>query len=203
MEKKLLSLKMATMTSLPLPVSLVSSVGPDNVPNILVITYITGVNEEPPMFGIAIRPQKFSHRLIKSTGEFVINIPTAKLLKEIDFCGTFSGKNVHKFNYLGLTPLKARCIRVPIIAECPINIECRVKQIIHLPSHDFFIGEAVALHIDRDIVCRRKNQYGLLLPDFSCLSFLFTTFLDYRVVGPKVGTAFQEHKKPPKEIICR
>ena len=193
--KKTINLKMATMTTLPLPVTLVTTVDKNNRPNIAVVTYVTGVNEEPPMFGIVLRPQKHSNTLIRESKEFVINIPAARLMKEIDYCGTHSGRNVQKFDVLKLTAVKAKKLKTPLIGECPINIECKVKQIVKLPSHDFFIGEAVAVSVDKEVLCDRKNNYGVLLPKFERLSFLFTTFLDYRVIGKKMGTAFAEHKK--------
>lgn len=178
--KKIISLKMATMTTLPLSVTLISSIGKDGNPNIAVVTYVTGINEEPPMFGIALRPGKHTNKLIRESKEFVINIPTTKLVREVDFCGTHSGRNVRKFDQLGLTPLKAKKVKPPLIAQCPINIECKLKQIVKLPSHDLFIGEAVAVHVDE----KQINP-----------SFIFTTFLDYRIIGKKIGTAYQEHKK--------
>ena len=180
------------MTTFPLPVTLVSSIGRDGQANIMVVTYIAGINEEPPMFGIGIRPQKYSNTLIKQTKEFVINIPTLNLIQEIDYCGTHSGRDVQKFNQLKLTAIKAKKVKTPLISECPINIECKLRQIIKLPSHDFFIGEVVALNIDQEIINNKKNKYGVLLPKFEKLSFLFTTFLDYRVIGKKMGTVFKE-----------
>jgi len=200
--KKLLPLKMATMTSLPLAVTLVSSIGKDNKPNIMVVTYVTGVNEEPPMFGIAIRPQKHSNSLIRFSRGFVINIPTLKLIKEIDYCGTHTGRSVQKFGQLGLLPIKARKVKAPLIAECPINIECQLDKIVKLPSHDFFIGKVVVLHVDKKLVEGKKNIYGVLLPKFNQLDFVFSTFLDYRVIGEKKGTAFQGHKKLNIGGIC-
>lgn len=193
--KKIISLKMATMTTLPLPVTLVSTIGKNNTPNIAVVTYITGVNEKPPMFGIAFRPEKYSSSLIRQSKEFVINIPTMKLVKEIDYCGTHTGRKVQKFDQLNLTPIKAKRIKTPLIAECPINIECKLRKVVVLPSHDFFIGEAVAVHVDKDVVDIRKNKFGIFLPKFEKLAFLLTTFLDYRVIGKKIGTAFKEHQK--------
>lgn len=193
--KKTINLKMATMTTFPLLVTLVSTIGKDKTPNIMTVTYVTGVNEEPPMFGIGVRPQKYSNRLIRQSREFVINIPTSKLVKEVDYCGTHTGKKVQKFDQLKLTPIKAKRIKTPLIAECPINIECILRRIIELPSHDFFIGEAVAISVDKGIACDGKNNYGVLLPRFNELAFLFTTFLDFRIIGKKIGTAFAEHKK--------
>lgn len=192
MSKRIINIKNAAMNSLPLSVNLITSTTKDNIPNIITITYITAVNEEPPMFGIAIRPQKYSCNLIKSLKEFVINIPTTDLLAEIDFCGSYSGQKVNKFIETVLTPVKAKKVNPPLIKECPINLECIVREIIKLPSHTLFIGEAVEMSVDEKFV-----KDGDI--DFDKIQFLFTTYLDYRIIGQKVGTAFKEHiKKYPK-----
>ena len=172
-------MNLATMKTFPLPVTLVTSMGDDDSPNIITITYITGVNEDPPMIALAVRPEKYSNKLIKKFGEFVVNVPTLDLLSEIDYCGTFSGKDVNKFDNTKLTPLKSSIVKPPLIKECPINVECKVNKIISLPSHDLIVGEVVALHGD----CVGKD-----------LDFVLTTFLDYRVIGGKVGKAFEVSK---------
>lgn len=179
----------ATMKTFPLPVTLVSCVDKKGVPNIITITYVTGVNEEPPIMGIAIGCKKYSNKLIKETGEFVINIPTKELLSKIDYCGTYSGKEVNKFQETGLSPEKAAYVKSPLIKECPINIECKVMQVINFPSHDLFIGKVVALHVDGNVLLNKD------MPDFDKLDFLLTTFLNYHIIGKKVGIAFKEHQK--------
>ena len=182
--KKQLDIGEASMKSFPLPVTLVSCKGCDGVSNIITITYLTGVNEEPPMLGIAVRPEKHSNGLIHSRGDFVVNVPTTNLLKEIDYCGTRSGRDVNKFRELGLTPLKSSFVSSPSIQECPVNIECRVVKKVSLPSHDFFIGEVKALHVDDRLVAEG-------MPNFDALDFVLTTYLDYRRIGGKIGTAFK------------
>lgn len=202
--KKSVPIKMATMTSLALPVTLITSVNKDGKPNILVITYVTGVNEEPAMFGIAIRQGKYSNFLIKQTREFVINVPTLDLIKEIDYCGTYTGKVVNKFQELGLTPVKAKKVKPPLIGECPINLECKLEKIVKLPSHDLFIGKVVALNVDKKVLEKEKNKYGVYLAKYGLIKCLFTTFLDYRAIGEKKGVAFEEHKKLGKRRkICQ
>jgi flavin reductase (DIM6/NTAB) family NADH-FMN oxidoreductase RutF len=173
-------IKEATMKTFPLPVTLVTSVDGNGNPNIITITYVTGVNEDPPMIAIAIRPEKYSNKIIKDSGEFVVNVPTLEILSKIDYCGTFSGKDVNKFKNTNLTSVKSNKVKPPLIKECPINIECKVTKIINLPSHDLFVGEVVALHGD----CLNKR-----------LDFVLTTFLDYHVIGKKIGTAFKENQK--------
>jgi len=190
--KTQVNIKNATMKSFPLPVTLVSCIDEKGKPNIITITYITGVNEEPPMIGIAVRSEKYSNHVIRDTGDFAVNIPTDELLAKIDYCGTYSGRDVDKFEKTGLTPQKSARIKSPIIEECPINLECKLVQIVKLHSHDLFIGEIVALHIDKKFLkkCTDSDE----IPDFSKLNFVFTTFLDYRKIGKKIGTAFDESK---------
>lgn len=170
-------MKPVTMITFPLPVTLVTVVDNEGNPNILTITYVTGVNEDPPMIAIAIGHDKYSNKLIKETKEFVVNVPTIEILSEVDYCGTYSGRDVDKFEHTKLTPVNSDKVRPPLIKECPINIECKVVKIIALPSHDLFIGEVLAVHGD----CIEKE-----------LDFILTTFLDYRVIGRKVGKAFEE-----------
>lgn len=190
--KTQVNIKNATMKSFPLTVTLVSCIDKKGKPNIITITYITGVNEEPPMIGIAVRPEKHSNHVIKDTGDFAVNIPTDELLAKIDYCGTYSGRNVDKFKKTGLTSQKSTKIKSPIIEECLINLECKLVQTVKLPSHDLFIGEVVALHIDKKFL-KKCTDGGM--PDFSRLNFVFTTFLDYRKIGKKIGTAFEESKQ--------
>ena len=104
------------------------------------------------MVGIAIRKGRYSHGIIKDSKEFVINIPTRKLLKATDFCGTKSGKKIDKFAETNLSPVKAKKVKAPLIKECPVNLECVVKQILVLGSHDLFISEIVATHIDSEFL---------------------------------------------------
>lgn len=180
------------MNAFPLPVTLVTTIARSGKPNIITITYIAGVNETPPMLGLAIRPQKFSHHLLVQSKEFVVNVPDEKLLKEVDFCGSVSGRDVFKFEQARLSAVPACKVKPPLIAECPINLECRLVRTVNLPSHTFFIGEIIAMHARRDLV-----RFGKI--NFNSLRFLVTTNLDYRVVDRKIGTAFRECKKKDRK----
>ena len=196
--KTQVDIKNATMKSFPLPVTLVSCIDKKGKPNIITITYVTCVNEEPPMIGIAMRPEKYSNYMIKDIGDFAVNIPTSELLAKIDYCGTYSGHTVDKFKKTGLTSQKSVKIKSPIIEECPINLECKLVQTVKLPSHDLFIGEIMVLHIDENFL--KKGTDSDEMPDFSKLNFVFTTFLDYRKIGKKIGTSFEENKLIRKRI---
>ena len=100
------------------------------------------------MVGISIRPNRYSFNIIKESKEFVLNIVNEELVKQADFCGSHSGRDVDKFKVLNLTPIKGEKVNSPLIKESPINLECQVKKIIELGTHHLFIGEIIATHID-------------------------------------------------------
>lgn len=136
----------------PLPAVMVSCQKPNEKPNIITISWTGIVCSEPPMLSISVRKNRFSYDIIKSTGEFVVNITTHQLVKATDICGVVSGKDHDKFELAGLTPETASKVRVPMIKESPINLECQTRSIIELGSHDIFIAEIVATHIEDDIL---------------------------------------------------
>lgn len=136
----------------PVPVVLLSCVGENGVPNILTVSWVSVVCAVPPMIGVAIRTERFSYTLIRETSEFVLNIPPAALLRAVDFCGTASGETVDKFAQARLTPVPAVKVRPPLIEECPINLECVVRQTLPLGSHVLFLAEVAAVHADADVV---------------------------------------------------
>jgi len=134
----------------PVPVVLVTSVDEDGKPNIITIAWAGTVCSIPPMVGISIRPSRYSHQLISSSREFVVNMPTADQLRAVDYCGMVSGRDVDKFKATGFTPIPGTRIKTPLIKECPVNMECQVKHIISLGAHDLFVAEIVANHIDEE-----------------------------------------------------
>lgn len=139
----------------PAPVTLVTCGGGEVRPNIITIAWAANLCSKPPMIGLGVRPGRYSHSLIKESGEFVVNIPRPEMVEVCDRCGTVSGRDVDKFAQFGLTPLPASQVKAPLIAECPVNVECQVRQIVPLGSHDLFIGEVVAVHLDEDCLDER------------------------------------------------
>ena len=135
----------------PLPTVMVSC-GDMDKSNILTIAWTGIINSDPPMTYVSVQPKRFSHDIIADSGEFVINLVTADLAKAMDFCGVKSGRDVDKFAHLGLTREAGDVVKAPMIAESPVNIECRVTEMKHLGSHDMFLAEIVAVHIDEDYV---------------------------------------------------
>ena len=151
----------------PVPVVLVSCGGQAGVPaNIITIAWCGTVCTTPPMLSISLRPERHSHGLIRSSGEFVVNVPTREQVRITDWCGMVSGRDTDKFAEAGLTPAPAQAVSCPIIRECPINIECRVREISALGSHHLFIAEVVAVQVSASFIDDsgklRLDRAGLL-----------------------------------------
>ncbi len=137
---------------IPLPAVMVTCQKPQEKANIITVSWTGIVCSEPPMISISIRKNRYSHDIIKSTGEFVVNITNHELAAATDICGVVSGRDNDKFKLAGLTTEPASKVRVPMIAECPINMECQTRTVIELGSHDIFIAEIVATHIDERVI---------------------------------------------------
>jgi flavin reductase (DIM6/NTAB) family NADH-FMN oxidoreductase RutF len=146
------------------PVVLLSCADGDGSPNILAVSWVSVVCAVPPMVGVAIRDERFSYGLIKESAEFVLNIPPASLLRAVDFCGTASGATVDKFSTANLTPVPGVKVRPPMIGECPVNLECVVRQALPLGSHVLFLAEVAAVHADADVVEDGVIVLGRLAP---------------------------------------
>ena len=131
----------------PLPAVMVSCGDMENS-NIITVAWTGIINTNPPMTYISVRKSRHSHGIIEKTGEFVINVTTAELVKAMDFCGVRSGRETDKFSHLGLTREAADTVSAPMIAESPVSLECKVTEIKPFPSHDMFIAEITAVHID-------------------------------------------------------
>jgi flavin reductase (DIM6/NTAB) family NADH-FMN oxidoreductase RutF len=136
----------------PCPVVLVTCVDSKGEPNIITLAWAGTVCSEPPTIALGIRPTRYSHKLIKNSKEFVVSIPTTKILKETDYCGVTSGKEIDKFSETKLTQEQAEKVKPPLIRECPVNMECILKDRVPLGAHDMFLGEIVQVHIDPDIL---------------------------------------------------
>lgn len=135
----------------PIPPVMVSC-GNMEKSNIITIAWTGMLNTLPPKTYISIREKRFSYGIIKESGEFVINLTPAALVKSADYCGIHTGFKVDKFGKCGLTKEPATAVGCPLIAECPLNIECRVTQIIPLGSHDMFLADIVAVNVDETLI---------------------------------------------------
>lgn len=132
----------------PLPVVLVSVADAAGRNNIITLAWAGTVCSEPPMVSISVRPERHSYGALKDTGEFVLNLTTRELVFATDYCGVKSGRDVDKFRQMHLTALPASKVKAPLIAESPVNIECRVREVKALGSHDMFLADVLAVHAD-------------------------------------------------------
>lgn len=136
----------------PVPVVLITSRNKEGKENVFTVGWTGTVCTRPPMLSISIRPERLSYDYIKESMEFVVNIPHAGMTKEVDFCGVRSGKKLDKIKEMNFTMKECDNIDASYIEECPINIECRVKQIIPLGSHDMFIADVLSSHINEELI---------------------------------------------------
>jgi len=144
----------------PLPVIMVSVADKEGRNNIITIAWAGTICSNPPMVSISVRPERYSYDILKETGEFVINLTTKDLTYATDYCGVKSGRDVDKFKEMGLTALPGKEVKAPLIAESPVNIECKVTQVIPLGSHDMFLAEVVAVHVDEKYI-DEKGKFHL------------------------------------------
>jgi len=165
----------------PCPVVLVTCVDSNGKPNIITLAWVGVACSDPPMLGLGIRPHRHSYGIIEASGEFVVNIPTVEILKETDFCGVVSGKDVNKFSETGLTAEPAEKVKPPLIKECPVNIECVLRQKIPLGVHHLFIGEVICVHVDQDVL----DDKGRI--DFSKVSPFVYNQGEYWNLHQKIG----------------
>lgn len=149
----------------PLPAVMVSC-GTLEKANVLTVAWTGIINTKPPMTYISVRPTRHSYGIIKESGEFVINLTTSKMVRETDFCGVKSGKDMDKIKKCGLHLASASAVNAPVISESPLSLECRVTEIKPFGSHDMFIAEIISVNVDgRYIDSKGKinlNQAGLM-----------------------------------------
>ena len=144
----------------PLPVVMVSLADRDGRANIITVAWVGTVCTNPPMVSISVRPERYSYPILRETGEFVINLTTKALVFATDYCGVKSGRNVDKFKEMHLTPVSGAEVKAPMIAESPVNIECRVREVKELGSHHMFLADVVAVHAEEAFM-DEKHKFHL------------------------------------------
>ena len=166
----------------PLPVVMVSMQERDGKKNIITIAWAGTVCTNPPMVSISIRPERYSYDIIRETGEFVINLTTRELAKATDYCGVRSGRDVDKFKNMHLTAMEGQVVKAPLIAESPVNIECKVVRVEELGSHHMFVAQVVAVTVD-DAYMNDRGGFELAKADP-----LVYSHGAYYLLDKKVGT---------------
>lgn len=184
----------------PLPVVMVSCKRRGEKPNIITIGWTATVNTSPPMTSISIRPSRYSYQMIKESGEFVINLTTKNLIYAADYCGVKSGRDVNKFDHLHLTPCESSLVEAPGILESPVNIECKVKEIKNLGSHDMFLAEVLAVHVDEKYM-DRKGEF--LLNQTGLVTYSHGEYFELGKTLGKFGFSVEKKKKNHKDGVKR
>ncbi len=166
----------------PVPAVMVSCGREGEKPNIVTVAWTGTVCSDPVMVSISVRPERHSYSMIKETGEFVINLTTKELVRATDWCGVKSGRDVDKFKEMHLTPLKAKHLSyAPVIAESPVNLECRVTEIKELGSHHLFLAEVAGVQVSEKYMDEsgkfELNQTGLVAYSHG----------EYFALGEKIG----------------
>ncbi len=177
----------------PLPAVMVSCGRKDEKPNIITVAWAGTICSTPAMVSISVRKERYSHSIIKETGEFVINLTTKDLVFATDYCGVRSGRDVDKFKEMKLTPEPSNMISAPGIKESPVNIECKVVDVRELGTHDMFIAEVVAVNVD-DAYMDEKGKFHL--NDTELVTY---SHGEYFLLGKKVGKfGYSVEKKKKK-----
>ena len=145
----------------PLPAVMVSVGSTPDEYNIITVSWTGTLCTNPPMCYISVRPERHSAGILKKNMEFVINLTDAELAKATDWCGVRSGRDYNKFSEMHLTPGKAEVVHAPIIEEAPLSIECRVKEIIPLGSHDMYVAEVVNVLADDRYYNHETDKFEL------------------------------------------
>lgn len=130
----------------PLPVVLVSAAEEGKAGNLITVAWTGTVCTDPPMVSISVRPERHSYGLLRQTGEFALNLTTERMVRAVDYCGVVSGRTHDKFAETGLHAEAARQIGAPLVAESPVNLECRVTEVTELGSHHLFLASVLAVH---------------------------------------------------------
>lgn len=142
-------------TLYPVPIVLITA-GSDKT-NVMTCNRIISCSAEPPRLAIAIRPSRYTHDLIRETGEFVVNIPTPEQSRLSDYLGVVTGREEDKIAIAGLDLASAVDLKTPLLADCPVNIECGVESFLELDSHTMFIGRVLVIHADEAVVDQRGD----------------------------------------------
>lgn len=140
----------------PLPPTLVTC-GSMDKPNVFTVAWTGILCTQPPVTYISVRPERYSHELITQSGEFVINLPTRELVKAVDWCGVKTGRKVDKFKEMHLTAEPSAKVSAPLLAQSPVNIECKVREVVSLGTHDMFIADIVGLDVAKELLDEKES----------------------------------------------
>ena len=194
MDHSFVSLNPGTLLA-PVPAVMVSCARQGENPNIVTIAWAGTVNSEPPMCSVSVRKERYSHGIIRDSGEFIINLVGEAQLRATDFCGVKSGRDVDKFAACGLTPVQVEGFSAPAIGECPLYLACRVVSVQELGSHDLFLGSIERVGVKPEMM----DEKGRL--DFGKMKLAAYNHGTYYALGSALG--FFGYSVAAPEVLAR
>ncbi len=177
----------------PLPAVLVTVRDREGRDNIITIAWVGTACTNPPMLYISVRPERYSYEALRETGEFVVNLTTKEMVKAVDFCGVRSGKDVDKYAQTGLNKGEASKVNVSVIEESPVNIECKVREILELGSHHMFLADVVHVTVDEKYMDEKGTFH---LERSNPIVYSHGTYFD---IGDSLGTFGYSVRKKKKK----
>ena len=179
----------------PLPAVMVSCASAAGEKNIVTVAWAGTVCTNPPMLSISLRPERHSYGLIRESGEFVVNLVTRRLARACDWCGVRSGRDYDKWAECGLTPAPAAKLELaPAIAESPVSIECRVRDVLELGSHHLFLADVAAVQVGESLL----DERGRL--DLGRAGLVAYSHGEYLELGRRLGSfGYSVRKRPERQ----
>jgi len=179
----------------PSPAALIATVDENGKNNVMTAGEVFNIGlRNPTIIGIALRKATYTHSLITRTREFTVNFPTASMLLTVDQVGTISGRDgLDKFVEYGLTPLPSDEVRPPIIAECPVNLECTLLSVTEVGDHDLFLGKVEAMRVDSDKVEEKGGRQRMIIEKLDSFAFAEE---GYFTIGEKMGYLGYSRQRP-------
>ena len=169
----------------PLPAALVTCGKDPSEWNIITVAWLGTICTNPPMCYISVRPERFSYPLIKDNMEFTINLTTTEMAKGTDWCGVRSGADYNKWKETGFTPLPGETVLSPTIEQSPLSIECRVKTIMSLGSHDMIIADVMNVRADDRFIDPQTRAFSL--EDAGLLAYSHGKYFELGEIVGKFG----------------
>ncbi len=174
----------------PMPVLLVGA-NVDGKPNFMTVAWSGIANGAPPMVSVAIRPRRYTHKGLRQNWTFSINIPSVDLVREADYCGLMSGSRVDKVEACKFNVFYGKLESAPLIEQCPVNLECKVVQMLELGSHSLIVGQVEEIHVSEDCLTEGQPDVKKVKP------FIYTRVpsQNYQAFGDVIGKAFSIGKE--------
>lgn len=181
----------------PLPAVLVSCGSmQDGKINLITVAWTGTVCTNPPKLYISVRPERHSYDMIRNSGEFVVNLTARSMTRATDYCGVKSGRDVDKWKECRLTPIAADTVSCPMVEQAPVNIECKVDQVLELGSHHMFIADVTAVHVDEDLLDEKGTFH---LEKAGLMAYSHGRYFDLGKELGSFGYSIRKRKKKHKK----